>query len=128
MRDLADGSALQPLVSDAPERQQGKLKILNPANYPTALMQAVFEFVRQHPQFRAVWIFGAPTPPAHGRGYQLLFFMEPRDKVLFHDVNMTIQAARGDDEVGLGQLTDDDVAQISHQAPPFYTAWDYRPR
>lgn len=126
MRDLADGSALKPSSLDNQERLQGRLKILNPADYPTGLVQAVFEFVRHHQKFRAAWIFSALTPPAKGRGYQLLFFMEPRDEVLFHDLNMTIQAARGDDDIGLGLLNDDEVARISRQAPPFYTARDYR--
>jgi hypothetical protein len=125
MRDLADGSALKPLAGTG-QRQQGKLKILNPADYPTALVQAVFEFVRQHPQFRAAWVFGALPAPAKGDGYQLLFFMEPQDQVLFHDLNMTIQAARAGEEVGLGLLSKGDVARIGSAAPPFYTAPDYR--
>lgn len=125
MRDLADGSALRPLP-DKHERQEGRLNILNPADYPTGLVQAVFECVRKHPKFRAVWIFGDPNPPAQGRGYQLLIFMEPRDEMLFHDLNMIVQAARAGDEVGLGQLTAEDVKLIAGQAQPFYAAPDYR--
>ncbi len=120
MRDLADGSALQP-VPGPNERQHGRLKILNPADYPTALVQAVFEFVRQHPKFRAAWVFGA-IPPAQPPCYHLLFFMEPRDEVLFHDLNMVIQAARSGVEVVLGLLNAEDVAKVSPSAPPFYRA------
>jgi hypothetical protein len=44
-----------------------RLDKIDPADYPTALVQAVFEFCRQHGQFRAVWIFtrtiaGRPAP------------------------------------------------------------------
>ena len=124
MRDLADGSALRPL-GDPQKRQQGRLKILNPADYPTALVQAVFECVRQHPPFRAVWVFGTIPQPAQGRGYQLLFFMDPKDEVLFHEVNMIVQAAKGDAEVELGTLNPDDVARFGQQARPFYAAPGY---
>jgi len=79
------------------EREHGKLKILNPADYPTDLIQPVFELLRRHKNFRAAWIFGATDAkpqPASGRGYQLLLLMEPRDAVIFHDLNMTVAAAR----------------------------------
>jgi hypothetical protein len=123
MRDLADGSALQPLP-EGKEREEGPLKILDPADYPTALVQAVFEFVRHHPNFRAGWVFGTLPPPAEGRSYQLLFHMKPRDAVLFHDLNMIVQAAAEGAQIGLGLLSDEDVRGIAAAAPPFYAAQD----
>ena len=126
LRDLADGSALQPVASPG-ERQEGQLKILDPADYPTALVQAVFEFVRHQPAFRAIWIFGTLPALASGREYQLLFYMDPRDEVIFHDLNMIIQAARDGVTVHLGLLTEDDLKRIAAAAPPFFTAPDYRP-
>jgi hypothetical protein len=126
MRDLADGSALQP-IPETGKREEGTLKILDPADYPTGLVQAVFEFVRHHSNFRAVWVFGTLPPPAEGRSYQLLFFMEPRGEVLFHDLNMIVQAAAGGTEVALGLLSDEDVKGIAGVAPPFYAARDFRP-
>jgi len=130
MRDLADGSALAPIPLG--EREHGKLKILNPADYPTDLIQPVFELLRRHRNFRAAWIFGATDAkpqPASGRGYQLLLLMEPRDAVIFHDLNMTVAAARPKThEVRLGLLDEKDVnfiEQLFRKAPPFYTAADY---
>jgi hypothetical protein len=126
MRDLADGSALQP-IPESGERQEGKLKILDPADYPTGLVQAVFEFVRHHSNFRAAWVFGTLPPPAEGSSYQLLFFMEPRDEVLFHDLNMIVQAATNCAKVALGLLNDEEVKRIAGTAPPFYAARDFKP-
>ena len=114
-------------MADPGERQDGQLQILNPADYPTALVQAVFEFTRRQPAFRAAWISGTLPAPASGREYQLLFFMEPRDEVIFHDLNMIIQAAREGATIHLGLLTGDDVKRIAPGAPPFFTAPDYRP-
>ena len=62
-----------------------------------------------------------------GREYQLLFFMEPRDEVNFHDLNMIIQAAREGATIHLGLLTGDNVKGIAAVARPFFTAPDYRP-
>ena len=126
MRDLANGRALEPLPETG-ERTESRVKILDPADYPTGLVQAVFEFVRHQPAFRAAWIFETLPPPAQGRSYQLLFRMEPRDEKVFHDLNMIIQAARAGQEVGLGLLTPEDEQSIAGQAAPFYAAPGYRP-
>ncbi|MGH7953709.1 MAG: SseB family protein [Limisphaerales bacterium] len=126
MRDLADGSALKP----SPVKSQSEtkaLKILNPADYPTDLIQPAFEFMRRHKHFRAAWIFLNGENPAR---YQFLILMHPQDATLFHDLNMTIQAARvkTKDEVELGLLDEKDsesIAQLFKQAPAFYIAADY---
>ena len=57
MRDLADGSALKPSPDKGPKR--GRLKILNPADYPTNVIQPVFEFIRRQKNFRLAWVFDA---------------------------------------------------------------------
>ena len=61
--------------------------------------------------------------------YQLLFLMQPRDEKLFHDLNMTAQAARvkAKVEIELGLLNERDanyIAQLFSQAQPFYAAAD----
>lgn len=131
MRDIADGSALRPDAETA-ERVYGKVHILDPADYPTNLLQPAFEILRQHRNFRAAWIFergkGQPTP-AGGRRFQILLLMEPRDPVIFRDFNLVVNAARArEDELDLGYLDEDDPAYIASlwsQAPAFYTAPDY---
>jgi hypothetical protein len=134
MRDLADGSALRPLPPG--ERLHDPLQKLDPADYPTNLIQAAFEFMRRHRNFRAAWIFrpgaGEPEPePVNGHRYQLLFLMDPRDERVFHDLNLVAQASLGKtDQVRLGLLDEADTAFIARafrEAQPFYVAADYHP-
>lgn len=129
MRDLASGRALQAQGITAPEQEQGTLLFIDPADYPTDLVQAVFEVVRQHREFRAIWIFGSPKPAAKPglKRYQLLVLMEPRDDAVFHDFNVVSQnACRETAEVHLGLLPENDPEKLRHfmeQAPaPFYAA------
>jgi hypothetical protein len=133
MRDLANGRALEPIVPD--KQMHGALTILDPADYPTDLIQPLFELMRQHAQFRAAWVFAFPSaekPPASRPRYQLLILMDPRDEVIFHDLNMTLSAAERDEEAaktGLGLIDETDaayIAELFRQAPAFYIAADYR--
>jgi hypothetical protein len=134
MRDLADGSALKPPANAEP-REQFRARVVPPAEYPTDLIQPVFEVLRQHRNFRAAWICDRTpegTPPGQRRTYGLMFLMQPRDEKIFHDVNMIVQAARRrtGHEVYLGLLDETDTAYIAalfKQAAPFYLATDYQP-
>ncbi len=132
MREIASGELLEPLPEGATET--AALTLLDPADYPTDLIQPVFEFCRQHRQYRAAWIFDSPAGRAKvaatgGRAYQLLFLMDPRDRVVHHDLNMVIAAAvtEGDD-VTHGQVDETDpvyIAEIFSVAGPFYVAADF---
>ncbi len=131
MRDVADGSALQPETSPQPHIQE-IVDFIDPADYPTDLLQPAFEILRQHRNFRAVWIVergkGQPTASG-GRRYQFLVLMEPRDAAIFHEFNLVVQSAVApSDEVDLGYLDENDAAYIAHlwqRAPAFYAAPDY---
>jgi hypothetical protein len=132
MRDLASGQALKPILPEG--QMHGVMTILNPADYPTHLIQPLFELMRQHAQFRAAWVCAfppepdAPVRPPH---YQLLILMDPRDERLFHDLNMTLSAAERDQtgpKTGLGLVDETDadyIAGLFRQAPAFFTAADY---
>ena len=134
LRDLADGSALKPLGlgGDGP-KEQLKLKILNPADYPTFLIQSVFDLFRKHGNFRAAWILTLrapkPQPPAL-LPYYLLVLMDPRDEVLFHDFNLVAQSAREKHEVSINLADEQNPAYLAglfRKLRPFYVAADYRP-
>jgi hypothetical protein len=133
MRDLADGSALKPIVPKG--TMHASLTILNPADYPTHLIQPLFELMRRHAQFRAGWVCAFPPAadqPARPPHYQFLILMDPRDERLFHDLNMTLAAAERDQAgpnsgLGLVDETDADyIAGLFRQVPAFFTAADYR--
>ena len=113
--------------------EQLTLDKLDPADYPTDLLQPIFELFRKHRNFRAAWIFtrtiaGQPTPEY--KPYYLMLHMDPRDATLFHDFNLVAQAARGKHEVNLSLTPDEGLeylAGLFRQARPFYVAADYTP-
>jgi hypothetical protein len=130
---LASGSAFQPPPMDDKNSERLRLDKIDPADYPTALVQAVFEFCRQHGEFRAVWIFtrviaGQPAPAL--KPYYIFVLMEPRDTMLFHDFLLVAKSVSREYEVNLS-LTESNtpgcVADLFRQAQPFYVAADYQP-
>ncbi len=133
MRDLASGEVLEPLPEG--ETEEIALNRVDPADYPTDLVQPVFEYCRRHKQYRAAWIFQSPVGAAKvaangGRGYQLTFLMDPRDRIVHHDLNLVIAAALSEskDDVAHGLLDERDpvaVADLFRQAQPFYLAADF---
>ncbi len=131
LRDVADGSALEPDTELLPTVEMA-LDIIDPADYPTDLIQPAFEILRKHPAFRAAWVFergkGQPTAKG-GRRYQILVLMSPRDAVFFHDLNLVVQSTTTPtNEVDIGHLDENNPAYIAtlwQQAAPFYTAPDY---
>jgi hypothetical protein len=61
LRDLADGTALQPLGTGGKTKEVA-LDLINPADFPTDLLQPVFELFRKHKNFRARGFSAAPPP------------------------------------------------------------------
>lgn len=129
--DLADGSIF---ASDGMgETKRAAVTILNPADYPTDLIQRAFEFIRQHPMFRAAWVFllsDETADPAALPKYQLLFLMSPPDPTLRHDLNLALNCSPPKGlKFEIGMLEETDTVQIMTlfaKAPPFYIAQDFK--
>jgi hypothetical protein len=128
--DLADGSIFQPLGPR--ETKRAAVTPLNPADYPTDLIQRAFEFIRHQRAFRAAWVFLLPPEAAAPTGpqkYQLLFLMASADQALFHDLNLALHSSplKGVAfEVGVVDETDKvQVMTLFAKAPPFYLAQDF---
>lgn len=131
MRDLGDGSALKPHPLANDEARTGTLLHINPADFPTALVQRLFELFRRHREFRAAWIFGVPGGeklPTGGQHYQVLVLMDPRDDAVFHDLRLVAGTApKNVDIVDLGLLDETDGAYVKSmfkRVQPFYVAVD----
>lgn len=129
MRALANGTAFSP--TEDPESVEMEVAMVDPADYPTELIQAAFEILRKHRNFRAVWLaehdHGNPTP-AGGRHFQFLALMDPRDAAIFHEFNLVVQSAAAPHDAGVGYLDEsapESIAQIWQQTPPFYVAADF---
>lgn len=129
MRDLASGAALKPQPLGTRSEQRALTKI-DPADYPTDLIQPLFESLRKHREFRAAWIFERPEPTAEGgTHYQIMLLMDPRDEVIVHDFNLVlVSACEEPDEVSFGLLDENDpdyIASMLEAAEPFYRAADF---
>lgn len=108
---LANGAAFRP-VPDGPTEQLTLDKV-DPADYPTDLVQAMFEVFRRHHHFRAAWIFTRTLPgqPAAARKpYYIMVFMQPRDEAVFNDFNLVAKSVRQEYEVNLS-LTPEDTPE-----------------
>lgn len=128
--DLADGSIFKP--TGLGETIHAAVTVLNPADYPTDLIQRAFEFIRHHRAFRAAWVFLLPAHVAASGGmqkYQLLFLVSPRDKPLLHDLNLALNCSPPKGVVfEIGTVDETDTVQIMTlfaKAQPFYLAQDF---
>ena len=131
LRDLVSGAVFRPPANSGPA-EECRLNIIDPADYPTDLVQPLFEILRLHRNFRAAWIFRSPEPPLQPglTRYQLLVLMDPRDEKIFHDLNIVSQNACYETaEVHLSFLPEDDPdyvqSFIDQVPPPFYAAPDF---
>jgi hypothetical protein len=129
MRDLVSGAALEPMPL-ATEEQEHVLNLIDPADYPTDLIQPLFESLRRHQEFRAAWVLRHPAPTAGGgTHYQIMLLMDPRDEVIVHDFNLVlVSACQAPDEVSFGLLDEDDHAYteaLLQRVAPFYAAPDF---
>ncbi len=132
MRSVADGSALKPPAPTG-ETISRVMKNVDPADYPTDLLQPVFEILRQHRNFRAAWIMehkqpeGAATAARH---FQFAIHMDPRDPAVTHELSLVLASAAL--ATGLaadsGQVDETDteyLASLWQSAEPFYIAPDH---
>ena len=127
IRDLASGKVFQPTELDPRQQKTGTAAVLDPADYPTDVVQRAFEFMRRHKNFRAAWVWRATV--AGRAGYAVGTVMEPRDAVLFHDLNLAVHAGHSRDYETYLVLLDEESStchrQMMEQMPPFYTVPDY---
>ena len=133
MRDLASGEALKPAGMGTDEGVQQTFKIVEPADYPTNLIQPLFETLRRDRKFRAAWVLRKPELTAEGgTHYALMILMDPRDEVLAHAFNVVLSnSVTRPDEVMLSFVDETDhayIAQLLKAAAPFYRAPDFDAR
>lgn len=128
--DLADGSIFK--AGSPSETKHMAVTVLDPADYPTDLVQRAFEFIRLHRAFRAGWVLQLPTEAAGSaavKKYQLLFLISPPDRALLHDLNLALHCSPPQGlEFEIGTLAETDTVQIMTlyaKAQPFYIAQDF---
>jgi hypothetical protein len=134
MRDLASGQALSPTDSSPGNTVKKTLAFIDPADYPTYLVQPLFEYMRSRPCFRAAWIFMQPKNEPPDRPvplYYLLVLMEPLDETAFHDFNLIANSVSAHKcEVDLSKprrYQAAEAAQLFQLNKPFFIAADFQP-
>lgn len=126
MLAVADGSLLQP--RSIPAMGPTNFTTLDPATYPTKIIQPAFEFMRRYPNFRAAWLFGKDPTPEMPKGYHMMVLMEPRDPQILHELILVVELAQeGVRTVNVACMRGDaaQVAENFRMAVPFYRAPDY---
>ena len=129
MQGVVSGEALEPLPSGPAEERV--LDLIDPADYPTDIIQPLFETLRRHRSFRAAWVTRRKDPtPLGGAHYQFLLLVHPEDEKATHDFNIVLQTVRkAPDDVSFGYLDENDEGYIRYlreRAIPFYAAPDFK--
>lgn len=129
MLDLVSGKALEPMEDGPTENVIAN--VIEPADYPTDVIQPLFEILRRHRAFRAAWIARRKEPTRDGgTQYQVLILTQPRDEQAIHDFNIVLQTVRKEpDDVSFGCVDENDadyVRYLLERAIPFYTAPDFK--
>jgi hypothetical protein len=106
---------------------------LDPANYPTELTQAVFEFMKLHRSFVAAWIFTAPPdtpnlPP--GILYRIAVAMNPPDPKLLEEASIVASVCQREADAAEFGLVGTDPAtlrKLAKLAEPFFVNPEFWP-
>jgi hypothetical protein len=128
LRDLASGEALRS--APAPTAKM-TLHQVEPAGYPTDIIQAAFQKMRQHSAFRAAWLLAQHDEKEWW--YVLMAYINPPSDQLRHELDLVVQLARSkaDLAVRTSQLdlgNPDNVIGAFRQFPDtFYTAPGFDP-
>jgi len=132
MLGIATGQVFRLSKVALAETEEVTLRLLDPADYPTDLVQPAFEILRKHRQFRAAWILTRPpvaatSPPGHT--YQFIILMDPLDDGIYSEFNLVMSTAhRPEVEVYHSVIDNSDpvyIAKLFGHAHPFYVAADF---
>ena len=126
---LADGTILRPIPSSA--QQQGRVKIVEPADYPTDVLQPLFRFLAGRPEVKAAWLFRQieqPDPAKINYVFGLLVACGSTEQLLQDFAVVAKSATRDEADFGVTIINSDEpsVAKIISKYPAFYAAPDYK--
>jgi hypothetical protein len=84
-------------ATDAPP-QEGRVQILTAADYPTKLVQHLFQYLRQSPLVRAAWLARNLDRTEPGTGYIVMLLGTDRQKKVQQDIIIVAGPALGKDD------------------------------
>ena len=130
VKKLADGSILKPM-DDIPQQIQGRMQIVEPADYPTDLLQPLFQFLRGRKEVRAAWLFKHAQPPDPNRPYYAFALKVTGDfRAVQQDFTIVLINLSEKENMDFGTLQVDDsnpeLIKVTEKFPAFYAAPDYK--
>ena len=127
VRQLGDGSILR---GGTDERRDGTVERLDPADFPTDLVQALFTFLKQRPAVRAAWILREMKAAGTRPGYVFVLSVEGDATVLEREFRVVASATCPKDSdygVAVLQPAHAELIQFTARITPFYARPDYAP-
>ena len=126
---LADGSILEPVQKRGPQKE-GKVVIVDPADYPTDLLQPLFFFLRNRKEVKAAWLFReADLPEESKTSYVFVLKVVGDAEKVKQDFGVVATgAAPPNIEFGVTTLDPKNgpLVAITSKATPFYAAPDFK--
>jgi hypothetical protein len=128
VRKIADGSILE--TGRNSPTQNGAVQALEPADYPTNLVQPLFQFLRGRTEVRAAWIFRQVTPdPSAPPCYVIGLLMPQESDAVKQDVAIICKTScPPPSSFGVTTLNPQEpvMAAVLKQFQPFYAAPDFQ--
>jgi hypothetical protein len=115
--------------SERPPKQEGRVQFLTAADYPTKLVNSLFQYLRQTPGVRAVWLAKDLGRTEPGIGYIALVLGACDQKKVREDIVIVAGSALvKDDSLHVGFVEGVNTAALAtaEKFVPFYAAPDYR--
>jgi hypothetical protein len=128
IRMLADGSIFDPMHGG--EQKQGTVEIVQPADYPTNFLQPLFQFLRDHAEIKAAWLFReVPAPNPSRVSYVFVLKAHGDAEKVKKDFAVVAKSScpeNTDFGVTLLDPQNAPLVQITSRSPAFYAAPDYK--
>jgi hypothetical protein len=129
-KKLYDGSILKPMEDDV-EKFHGKMRIVEPADYPTDLLQPLFQFLRGCKAVRAAWLFRHTQPPDPNRpSYVFALKVSGDFKAVQQGFAIVLLNLSEIEKMDFGTMPVDEtnpkLVEVTLKYPAFYAAPDYQ--
>ena len=114
---------------DVGEKKTGQVQLLTPADYPTKLVQSLFQYLRGCPGVRAAWLARDLAPAGPGTGYIVMVLGAGDQKKVQDDIIIVAGSAIAKGEsvhTAFFDGTNAAALATAEKFTPFYAAPDYR--
>ena len=134
VKRLLDGSLLGGPGEEPRERYSGSATVLTPEDYPTMLVQPVFDHLKTRPEVLAAWILSPVDAVEKGERWYLFALLTTAEdtSVIQYEVETVLAMINMDDRkdvnfsVNFMDYGEPAHATVMRQCVPFYASPDYK--